>query len=263
VRTTIAIRIACAFFALTAACGDDDSGGSGGTRQDSGANGADTSGHSTGGSGGRAALDASSGGGSGRDGGHASGSGGSQAHDAGARGSGSHDAGRTQGSGGHDAGAKDAGSDSGADAGSGGTGAGSGGTGAGSGGTGAGSGGSGSCTPCGNDCCTNTQVCAVQDPATVSAGWGANADATVLHVVQGSTVTFDTHGVHNVNLFADESAYATCSFDADPPLATSGVYSWSAATVGDFYFGCSIGTHCVSGHVKKHVVVDAAGLRCH
>ena len=167
------------------------------------------------------------------------------------------------GSGGHDAGSKDSGTDSGADSGSGGTGSGSGGTGSGSGGTGPGTGGSGACdVPCAGDCCANNQVCGTEPPTTVSAGWGFGAGASVLHVVQGSTVTFSAGTFHNVYQFPNESDFTSCTFTSATERAASGTYNFVADTLGDFYFGCSKPNHCATNNVKKHVVVDAPGPAC-
>jgi len=114
---------------------------------------------------------------------------------------------------------------------------------------------------CNGKCCAANEVCGTVQPMTVDAAWGFGTGATVLHVVQGSMVTFDTNGVHNVNQFPNATAFTNCDFTGLTPLATTNdIYTFTADTLGDFYFGCSVGMHCTNNALKKHLIVDAPGM---
>lgn len=229
-RTTILGLVSSLALTLAAACGDDDDSNSDAGGQDSGAHGGGGgSRHDGGGGDGGATMDAASDGGG--SGGHDHGSGGSGAIDSGVDASADDDAGGMPDSG------LDAGTDSGTD--------------------------SGACNVmCNGKCCGANQVCGTVQPKTVDVGWGFGTGASVLHVVQGSTVTFGNLGLHNVNQFPNATAFTNCDFTGLTPLAISGTYSWHADTLGDFYFGCSLNTHCSANNVKKHIIVDTPGQVC-
>jgi hypothetical protein len=232
VRTNILVLVCSLALALAAACGDDDDGSSDAGKQDSGSSGDGGTHHDAGGAdGGGAKMDAATGGDSGGD--DHGGSGGMHAIDSGIDADMSDD----------DAGSMpdagfDAGIDSGVDSGN-------------------------ACTVmCNGKCCAAHQVCGTVQPKTVDVGWGFGTGQTVLHVVQGSTVTFSNLGTHNVNQFPNETAFMNCDFTDLTPLATTGTYEFHADTLGDFYFGCSISTHCANNAVKKHIIVDTPGMAC-
>ena len=116
---------------------------------------------------------------------------------------------------------------------------------------------------CNGKCCAANQVCGTVQPKTVDAGWAFGTGATVLHVVLGSTVTFDTNGIHTVNQFPNATAFTNCDFTGLTPLPTTNdIYTFTADTLGDFYFGCSVGMHCANNTLKKHIIVDAPGMEC-
>jgi hypothetical protein len=232
VRTNILVLISCLALTLATACGDDDDTSTDGGAHDGGGNAGSGDGGSGGdrhdaGGGGTTSMDAAAGGGG--SGGHDhGGSIDSGAHDSDMDGGGDDDAGSLDGGG------SDAGHDSG-----------------------------NACTVmCNGKCCGAHQVCGTIQPKPVDAGWGFGTGSTVLHVVQGSTVTFGNLGLHNVNQFPNETAFTNCDFTDLTPLATSGTYEFHADTLGDFYFGCSVGTHCANNNVKKHVIVETPGMAC-
>jgi len=78
---------------------------------------------------------------------------------------------------------------------------------------------------------------------------------TPLSVAVGDTVTFQfSTGAHNVYLFPTQTAFTNCDFSSATSLSTTGPYTYTAATAGTFYMGCSFSGHC-NGGMKIQITV--------
>jgi len=91
--------------------------------------------------------------------------------------------------------------------------------------------------------------------ASITLVWAVGINQGPQNINVGDSVLFQFSGsAHTVNQFTGNSTWATCDFTGSTSLSTSGPYTWNATTTGDFYFGCSIPTHC-AGNMNVHVIV--------
>lgn len=82
----------------------------------------------------------------------------------------------------------------------------------------------------------------------VDVEWGFSSSETSLKVGKGYKITFTWTGFHDLYLLKKP-----CDFSEDSvvlaPAANGGSYTWDTENVpaGQYYVGCSIGSHCTNG----------------
>ena len=64
---------------------------------------------------------------------------------------------------------------------------------------------------------------------------------------------FSWSSMHNVQLISS-AAFTSCDFSGGDLLASSSPFTWTPNAEGDYYFGCSVGSHCSSGMKVKITV---------
>eukprot|EP00004_Rigifila_ramosa_P011253 TRINITY_DN2387_c0_g1_i1.p1 TRINITY_DN2387_c0_g1~~TRINITY_DN2387_c0_g1_i1.p1 ORF type:complete len:436 (+),score=100.77 TRINITY_DN2387_c0_g1_i1:3-1310(+) len=87
--------------------------------------------------------------------------------------------------------------------------------------------------------------------------WAPGAQDLAVSI--GDVVTFSWAGTHNVYELADSTTYASCDFTGSQLLAdtaSGGSFVWTPTEAGEYFFACSLPTHCAAGF-KAHVTVNA------
>ena len=88
--------------------------------------------------------------------------------------------------------------------------------------------------------------------------WSIGTSQSPIAATVGDTITFSYAGGHNVEEFADQTAFVGCDFTGATFLQGAGPTVVSLTSAGDFYYGCSIGSHCAGGSMSLEVTVSPA-----
>jgi len=102
----------------------------------------------------------------------------------------------------------------------------------------------------GSHCSTgNMKLAVTQAPAQITVAWAFYLSTSASGVITanvGDTLTFAWTGVHNVNVFANEAAYANCNFTGSTSVSATTGATYTIVSL-PVYFGCEVSGHCTSG----------------
>lgn len=93
--------------------------------------------------------------------------------------------------------------------------------------------------------------------ADIRVNWALNVSQPPLEATIGDTLTFDFTSGHNVEEFPGQPALESCDFSMATFIDSSGPVTITLSSVGTFYFGCSIGSHCTTGGMAVQITVSA------